>query len=120
MALRNTHTHVLDIQWNWLFLKKCYTVPFNVSASYLMGLGDIRSDIKIDVNGKAVKTGHPLIPEKLYPQRTSVVMTPYSADTNLIFSGWFHMITRPQSSRSLAKDSDEVLVIVFAVMGVKH
>ena len=127
MSLKNTHTkltgHPMEIALSPDILGR----TFNGIGVPIDGLGDIRSDIKLDVNGK------PLNPvSREYPR--NYIRTGISAIDGLttlirgqklpIFSGnglpHDQLAAQIVQQASLGEDSDEDFAIVFAAMGVKY
>ena len=127
MALRNTHTrltgHPMEIEVSEEMLGR----TFNGIGQPIDGLGDIISDIKLDINGKPL---NPVTRE--YPR--NYIRTGISAIDGLttlirgqklpIFSGnglpHDQLAAQIVKQASLGDDSDEQFAIVFAAMGVKH
>ena len=127
MALRNTHTrltgHPMEIGVSEDMLGR----TFNGLGEPIDGLGDIVSDVRLDVNGK------PLIPvTREYPR--NYIRTGISAIDGLttlirgqklpIFSGsglpHDQLAAQIVQQASLGDDSDEKFAIVFGAMGVKY
>ena len=127
MALRNTHTrltgHPMEIGVSEDMLGR----TFNGLGDPIDGLGDIVSDVRLDVNGKPL---NPVTRE--YPR--NYIRTGISAIDGLttlirgqklpIFSGnglpHDQLAAQIVKQASLGEDSDEEFAIVFAAMGVKH
>ena len=127
MALRNTHTrltgHPMEIGVSEDMLGR----TFNGLGEPIDGLGDIVSDVRLDVNGKPL---NPVTRE--YPR--NYIRTGISAIDGLttlirgqklpIFSGsGLHhdqLAAQIVQQASLGDDSDEKFAIVFGAMGVKY
>ena len=127
MALRNTHTrltrHPMEIAVSESMLGR----TFNGIGEPIDGLGDIISDVKLDINGKPL---NPVTRE--YPR--NYIRTGISAIDGLttlirgqklpIFSGnglpHDQLAAQIVQQASLGEDSDEEFAIVFAAMGVKY
>ncbi len=127
MALRNTHTrltgHPMEIAVSDSMLGR----TFNGIGQPIDGLGDIISDIRLDINGKPL---NPVTRE--YPR--NYIRTGISAIDGLttlirgqklpIFSGnglpHDQLAAQIVQQASLGDDSDEEFAIVFAAMGVKY
>lgn len=127
MALRNTHTRLTGHPMELAVSEDMLGRTFNGIGVPIDGLGDIRSDIKLDVNGK------PLNPvSREYPR--NYIRTGISAIDGLttlirgqklpIFSGnglpHDQLAAQIVKQASLGENSDEQFAIVFAAMGVKH
>ena len=126
MALRNTHTRLTGHPMELAVSEDMLGRTFNGIGVPIDGLGDIRSDIKLDVNGK------PLNPvSREYPR--NYIRTGISAIDGLttlirgqklpIFSG--NGLPHDQLAAQIVQqaslgDSDEKFAIVFAAMGVKY
>ena len=127
MALRNTHTrltgHPMEIGVSEDMLGR----TFNGLGEPIDGLGDIVSDVRLDVNGKPL---NPVTRE--YPR--NYIRTGISAIDGLttlirgqklpIFSGsglpHDQLAAQIVQQASLGDDSDEKFAIVFGAMGVKY
>ena len=127
MALRNTHTrltgHPMEIEVSEEMLGR----TFNGIGQPIDGLGDIISDIKLDINGKPL---NPVTRE--YPR--NYIRTGISAIDGLttlirgqklpIFSGnglpHDQLAAQIVQQASLGENSDEEFAIVFGAMGVKY
>ena len=127
MALRNTHTrlpgHPMEIEVSEEMLGR----TFNGIGQPIDGLGDIISDIKLDINGKPL---NPVTRE--YPR--NYIRTGISAIDGLttlirgqklpIFSGnglpHDQLAAQIVQQASLGDNSDEKFAIVFGAMGVKY
>ena len=127
MALRNTHTRLTGHPMELAVSEEMLGRTFNGIGQPIDGLGDIRSDVKLDVNGKPL---NPVTRE--YPR--NYIRTGISAIDGLttlirgqklpIFSGnglpHDDLAAQIVQQASLGDDSDEEFAIVFAPMGVKH
>ena len=127
MALRNTHTRLTGHPMELAVSEEMLGRTFNGIGQPIDGLGDIRSDVKLDVNGKPL---NPVTRE--YPR--NYIRTGISAIDGLttlirgqklpIFSGnglpHDDLAAQIVQQASLGDDSDEAFAIVFAAMGVKH
>ena len=127
MALRNTHTRLTGHPMELAVSEEMLGRTFNGIGQPIDGLGDIRSDVKLDVNGKPL---NPVTRE--YPR--NYIRTGISAIDGLttlirgqklpIFSGnglpHDDLAAQIVQQASLGDDSDEEFAIVFAAMGVKH
>lgn len=127
MALRNTHTrltgHPMEIQVSEEMLGR----TFNGIGQPIDELGDIISDVKLDINGKPL---NPVTRE--YPR--DYIRTGISAIDGLttlirgqklpIFSGnglpHDQLAAQIVQQASLGEHSDEKFAIVFGAMGVKY
>ena len=127
MALRNTHTrltgHPMEIEVSEEMLGR----TFNGIGQPIDGLGDIISDVKLDINGKPL---NPVTRE--YPR--NYIRTGISAIDGLttlirgqklpIFSGnglpHDQLAAQIVQQASLGDNSDEKFAIVFGAMGVKY
>ena len=127
MALRNTHTrltgHPMEIEVSEEMLGR----TFNGIGQPIDGLGDIISDVRLDINGKPL---NPVTRE--YPR--NYIRTGISAIDGLttlirgqklpIFSGnglpHDQLAAQIVKQASLGDDSDEKFAIVFGAMGVKY
>ena len=127
MALRNTHTrltgHPMEIEVSEEMLGR----TFNGIGQPIDGLGDIISDVKLDINGKPL---NPVTRE--YPR--NYIRTGISAIDGLttlirgqklpIFSGnglpHDQLAAQIVRQASLGDNSEEKFAIVFAAMGVKY
>ena len=127
MALRNTHTrltgHPMEIEVSEEMLGR----TFNGIGQPIDGLGDIISDVKLDINGKPL---NPVTRE--YPR--NYIRTGISAIDGLttlirgqklpIFSGnglpHDQLAAQIVQQASLGENSDEEFAIVFGAMGVKY
>lgn len=127
MALRNTHTRLTGHPMELAVSEDMLGRTFNGIGVPIDGLGDIRSDIKLDVNGK------PLNPvSREYPRnyiRTGIsaidcLTTLIRGQKLPIFSGnglpHDKLAAQIVQQASLGEDSDEKFAIVFAAMGVKY
>ena len=127
MALRNTHTRLTGHPMEVAVSEDMLGRTFNGIGVPIDGLGDIRSDIKLDVNGK------PLNPvSREYPRnyiRTGIsaidcLTTLIRGQKLPIFSGnglpHDQLAAQIVQQASLGEDSDEEFAIVFAAMGVKY
>ena len=127
MALRNTHTRLTGHPMELAVSEDMLGRTFNGIGVPIDGLGDIRSDIKLDVNGK------PLNPvSREYPRnyiRTGIsaidcLTTLIRGQKLPIFSGnglpHDKLAAQIVQQASLGEDSDEDFAIVFAAMGVKY
>ena len=127
MALRNTHTRLTGHPMELAVSEDMLGRTFNGIGVPIDGLGDIRSDIKLDVNGK------PLNPvSREYPRnyiRTGIsaidcLTTLIRGQKLPIFSGnglpHDQLAAQIVQQASLGEDSDEDFAIVFAAMGVKY
>ena len=127
MALRNTHTRLTGHPMELAVSEEMLGRTFNGIGTPIDGLGGIRSDIRLDINGKPL---NPVTRE--YPR--NYIRTGISAIDGLttlirgqklpIFSGnglpHDHLAAQIVQQASLGEDSDEEFAIVFAAMGVKH
>ncbi len=127
MALRNTHTRLTGHPMELAVSEDMLGRTFNGIGVPIDGLGDIRSDVKLDVNGKPL---NPVTRE--YPR--NYIRTGISAIDGLttlirgqklpIFSGnglpHDNLAAQIVQQASLGEDSDEEFAIVFAAMGVKY
>ena len=127
MALRNTHTRLTGHPMEIAVSEEMLGRTFNGIGEPIDGLGDIISDIKLDVNGKPL---NPVTRE--YPR--NYIRTGISAIDGLttlirgqklpIFSGnglpHDKLAAQIVQQASLGEDSDEDFAIVFAAMGVKY
>lgn len=127
MALRNTHTRLTGHPMELAVSEDMLGRTFNGIGVPIDGLGDIRSDVKLDVNGKPL---NPVTRE--YPR--NYIRTGISAIDGLttlirgqklpIFSGnglpHDNLAAQIVQQASLGDDSDESFAIVFAAMGVKY
>ena len=127
MALRNTHTRLTGHPMEIAVSEDMLGRTFNGLGEPIDGLGDIVSDIRLDVNGKPL---NPVTRE--YPR--NYIRTGISAIDGLttlirgqklpIFSGnglpHDQLAAQIVKQASLGEDSDEEFAIVFAAMGVKH
>ena len=127
MALRNTHTRLTGHPMEIAVSESMLGRTFNGIGEPIDGLGDIVSDVKLDINGK------PLTPvTREYPR--NYIRTGISAIDGLttlirgqklpIFSGnglpHDQLAAQIVQQASLGDDSDEEFAIVFAAMGVKY
>ncbi|MCD7908328.1 MAG: V-type ATP synthase subunit B [Clostridium sp.] len=127
MALRNTHTRLTGHPMEIAVSEEMLGRTFNGIGELIDGLGDIISDIKLDVNGK------PLNPvSREYPR--NYIRTGISAIDGLttlirgqklpIFSGnglpHDQLAEQIVQQASLGDNSDEQFAIVFGAMGVKY
>ena len=127
MALRNTHTRLTGHPMEVTVSESMLGRTFNGIGQPIDGLGDIISDIKLDINGKPL---NPVTRE--YPR--NYIRTGISAIDGLttlirgqklpIFSGnglpHDQLAAQIVQQASLGEDSDEEFAIVFAAMGVKY
>lgn len=127
MALRNTHTRLSGHPMELAVSVDMLGRTFNGIGTPIDGLGDIPSDVKLDVNGKPL---NPVTRE--YPR--NYIRTGISAIDGLttlirgqklpIFSGnglpHDNLAAQIVQQASLGEDSDEEFAIVFAAMGVKY
>lgn len=127
MALRNTHTRLTGHPMELAVSEDMLGRTFNGIGVPIDGLGDIRSDVKLDVNGKPL---NPVTRE--YPR--NYIRTGISAIDGLttlirgqklpIFSGnglpHDNLAAQIVQQASLGEDSEEEFAIVFAAMGVKY
>ena len=127
MALRNTHTRLTGHPMEIAVSEEMLGRTFNGIGEPIDGLGDIISDIKLDVNGKPL---NPVTRE--YPR--NYIRTGISAIDGLttlirgqklpIFSGnglpHDQLAAQIVQQASLGDDSDEQFAIVFGAMGVKY
>lgn len=127
MALRNTHTRLTGHPMELAVSEDMLGRTFNGIGTPIDGLGDIRSEVKLDVNGKPL---NPVTRE--YPR--NYIRTGISAIDGLttlirgqklpIFSGnglpHDNLAAQIVQQASLGEDSDEEFAIVFAAMGVKY
>ena len=127
MALKNTHTrltgHPMEISVSQDMLGR----TFNGLGRPIDGLGEISSEVKLDVNGKPL---NPITRE--YPRnyiRTGIssidgLATLIRGQKLPIFSGnglpHDQLAAQIVQQASLGDDSDEEFAIVFAAMGVKY
>lgn len=127
MGLRNTHTrltgHPMEISVSADMLGR----TFNGIGQPIDGLGEISSDIRLDVNGKPL---NPITRE--YPRnyiRTGIssidgLTTLIRGQKLPIFSGnglpHDQLAAQIVQQASLGDDSDEEFGIIFAAMGVKY
>ena len=127
MALRNTHTRLTGHPMELAVSEDMLGRTFNGIGVPIDGLGDIRSDIKLDVNGK------PLNPvSREYPRnyiRTGIsaidcLTTLIRGQKLPIFSGnglpHDQLAAQIVKQASLGGSTNEDFAIVFAAMGVKH
>lgn len=127
MALRNTHTRLTGHPMELAVSVDMLGRTFNGTGVPIDGLGDIYSDVKLNVNGK------PLNPvSREYPR--NYIRTGISAIDGLttlirgqklpIFSGnglpHDNLAAQIVQQASLGEDSGEEFAIVFAAMGVKY
>ncbi|MGI5947951.1 MAG: V-type ATP synthase subunit B [Lachnospiraceae bacterium] len=127
MALRNTHTRLTGHPMEIAVSESMLGRTFNGIGEPIDGLGDIVSNIKLDINGKPL---NPVTRE--YPR--NYIRTGISAIDGLttlirgqklpIFSGnglpHDQLAAQIVQQASLGDDSDEEFAIVFAAMGVKY
>ncbi len=127
MALRNTHTRLTGRPMEIAVSEEMLGRTFNGVGEPIDGLGDIVSDIRLDVNGKPL---NPVTRE--YPR--NYIRTGISAIDGLttlirgqklpIFSGsglpHDQLAAQIVKQASLGDDSDEKFAIVFGAMGVKY
>ena len=127
MALRNTHTRLTGHPMEIAVSEDMLGRTFNGLGEPIDGLGDIVSDIRLDVNGKPL---NPVTRE--YPR--NYIRTGISAIDGLttlirgqklpIFSGsglpHDQLAAQIVQQASLGDDSDEKFAIVFGAMGVKY
>ena len=127
MALRNTHTRLTGHPMEIAVSESMLGRTFNGIGEPIDGLGDIVSDVKLDINGKPL---NPVTRE--YPRH--YIRTGISAIDGLttlirgqklpIFSGnglpHDQLAAQIVQQASLGDDSDEEFAIVFAAMGVKY
>ena len=127
MALRNTHTRLTGHPMEIAVSEEMLGRTFNGIGEPIDGLGDIISDIKLDVNGKPL---NPVTRE--YPR--NYIRTGISAIDGLttlirgqklpIFSGnglpHDQLAAQIVRQASLGDNSDEQFAIVFGAMGVKY
>ena len=127
MALRNTHTRLTGHPMEIAVSEDMLGRTFNGLGEPIDGLGDIASDIRLDVNGKPL---NPVTRE--YPR--NYIRTGISAIDGLttlirgqklpIFSGsglpHDQLAAQIVQQASLGDDSDEKFAIVFGAMGVKY
>ena len=127
MALRNTHTRLTGHPMEIAVSEEMLGRTFNGIGEPIDGLGDIISDIKLDVNGKPL---NPVTRE--YPR--NYIRTGISAIDGLttlirgqklpIFSGnglpHDQLAAQIVQQASLGDNSDEQFAIVFGAMGVKY
>lgn len=127
MALRNTHTRLTGHPMEIAVSEEMLGRTFNGIGEPIDGLGEISSDVKLDVNGKPL---NPVTRE--YPR--NYIRTGISAIDGLttlirgqklpIFSGnglpHDQLAAQIVQQASLGEDSDEQFAIVFAAMGVKY
>ena len=127
MALRNTHTRLTGHPMEIAVSESMLGRTFNGIGEPIDGLGDIISDVKLDINGKPL---NPVTRE--YPR--NYIRTGISAIDGLttlirgqklpIFSGnglpHDQLAAQIVQQASLGEDSDEEFAIVFAAMGVKY
>ena len=127
MALRNTHTRLTGHPMEIAVSEEMLGRTFNGIGQPIDGLGDIISDIRMDINGQ------PLNPvSREYPR--NYIRTGISAIDGLttlirgqklpIFSGnglpHDQLAAQIVQQASLGDNSDEKFAIVFGAMGVKH
>ena len=127
MALRNTHTRLTGHPMEIAVSEEMLGRTFNGIGEPIDGLGDIISDIRLDVNGKPL---NPVTRE--YPR--NYIRTGISAIDGLttlirgqklpIFSGnglpHDQLAAQIVQQASLGDDSSEKFAIVFGAMGVKY
>lgn len=127
MALRNTHTRLTGHPMELAVSEDMLGRTFNGIGVPIDGLGDIRSELRLDVNGKPL---NPVTRE--YPR--NYIRTGISAIDGLttlirgqklpIFSGnglpHDNLAAQIVQQASLGEDSEEDFAIVFAAMGVKY
>lgn len=127
MALRNTHTRLTGHPMEIAVSESMLGRTFNGIGEPIDELGDIVSDVKLDINGKPL---NPVTRE--YPR--NYIRTGISAIDGLttlirgqklpIFSGnglpHDQLAAQIVQQASLGDDSDEEFAIVFAAMGVKY
>ncbi|MFR5726435.1 MAG: V-type ATP synthase subunit B [Clostridium sp.] len=127
MALRNTHTRLTGHPMEIAVSEEMLGRTFNGIGEPIDGLGDIISDVRLDINGQ------PLNPvSREYPR--NYIRTGISAIDGLttlirgqklpIFSGnglpHDQLAAQIVQQASLGEGSDESFAIVFGAMGVKH
>ena len=127
MALRNTHTRLTGHPMEIAVSEEMLGRTFNGIGQPIDGLGDIISDIRMDINGQ------PLNPvSREYPR--NYIRTGISAIDGLttlirgqklpIFSGnglpHDQLAAQIVMQSSLGDNSDEKFAVVFAAMGVKY
>lgn len=127
MALRNTHTRLTGHPMEIAVSEEMLGRTFNGVGEPIDGLGDIVSDIRLDVNGKPL---NPVTRE--YPR--NYIRTGISAIDGLttlirgqklpIFSGsglpHDQLAAQIVKQASLGEGTDEKFAIVFGAMGVKY
>lgn len=127
LALRNAHTRLTGHPMELAVSADMLGRTFNGIGEPIDGLGDINSDIRLDVNGKPL---NPVTRE--YPR--NYIRTGISAIDGLttlirgqklpIFSGnglpHDDLAAQIVQQASLGDNSDEEFAIVFAAMGVKY
>ena len=127
LALRNVHTRLTGRPMELAVSEDMLGRTFNGVGDPIDGLGDISSDIRLDVNGKPL---NPVTRE--YPRdyiRTGIsaidgLMTLIRGQKLPIFSGnglpHDNLAAQIVQQASLGEGSDEKFAIVFAAMGVKY
>lgn len=127
LALRNVHTRLTGRPMELAVSEDMLGRTFNGVGEPIDGLGDISSDIRLDVNGKPL---NPVTRE--YPRdyiRTGIsaidgLMTLIRGQKLPIFSGnglpHDQLAAQIVMQSSLGDDTDEKFAVVFAAMGVKY
>ncbi len=127
MSLKNTHTRLTGHPMEITVSQDMLGRTFNGLGQPIDGLGEIASDLKLDVNGKPL---NPITRE--YPRnyiRTGIssidgLATLIRGQKLPIFSGnglpHDQLAAQIVQQASLGEDSDEEFAIVFAAMGVKY
>ncbi|MEG0368469.1 MAG: V-type ATP synthase subunit B [Hungatella sp.] len=127
MALRNTHTRLTGHPMEIAVSEDMLGRTFNGIGVPIDGLGDISSDVKLDINGKPLNPVAREYPRNYIRTGISAIdgLTTLSRGQKLpIFSGnglpHDNLAAQIVQQASLGEDSDEEFAIVFAAMGVKY
>ncbi|MEG2350146.1 MAG: V-type ATP synthase subunit B [Hungatella sp.] len=127
MALRNTHTRLTGHPMEIAVSEDMLGRTFNGIGVPIDGLGDISSDVKLDINGKPLNPVTREYPRNYIRTGISAIdgLTTLSRGQKLpIFSGnglpHDNLAAQIVQQASLGEDSDEEFAIVFAAMGVKY
>ena len=127
MALRNTHTRLTGHPMEIAVSESMLGRTFNGIGEPIDGLGDIVSDVKLDINGKPLNPVTREYPRNYIRSGISSIdgLTTLIRGQKLpIFSGnglpHDQLAAQIVQQASLGDDSDEEFAIVFAAMGVKY